>query len=467
MQYFPIFVGLKGKSCLVAGGGQVAARKVRLLKRAGADVLVVAPLLDAELRALHDAREIRYQASGFSRQHLQGQWLVIAATDDPATNQEIFRQAEEQGVLANCVDDPAHCRFITPAIVDRSPVIVAISTGGAAPVLARRLREQLEQLLPQRLGGLARMARRWRSRVKATIDSISARRLFWETFFGGKVADYALAGRVDQAETTAATLLAQQSGQATTGHVGLVGAGPGDAGLLTLRALQLMQLADVVLYDRLVSSEVLDLVRRDAELISVGKAAAAHTLDQQQINGLLLKHANQGRRVVRLKGGDPFVFGRGGEELEQLRAAGIQFEVVPGITAALGCSSYAGIPLTHRDYSHSVQIVTAHCQKLLECVDWPSLTGKAQTLVFYMTVKNLPQIQLELIKHGLQPDLPIALVENGTRPEQRVVTGPLCDLASIARRHNIKAPAVLIVGQVVRLRDQCDWFSQPALPLSA
>ncbi len=465
VDYFPLFVRLEGQSCLVIGGGATATRKVRMLLKANADVLVVAPGLSDSLRALFEAGEIRYRATIFEPTQLANQRLVVAATNDPEVNEQIYNAAEARGVLVNSVDDPSHSRFITPAIVDRSPIQVAISSGGAAPVLARRLRQQLEVMLPQRLGRLAQLAERWRDRVKRRFASLASRRQFWEQVLNGEVADLVEAGQENAAERHMARAL--QSSQRRAGHLALVGAGPGDAGLLTLRALQLIQHADVVFHDRLVSDAVLELVRRDAELVAVGKQPGAHSFAQEQINDLLRQRLQAGQRVVRLKGGDPFVFGRGGEEIEALEGAGHSFEVVPGISAAMGCASYAGIPLTHRDYSHSVQLVTAHCQKRLECVDWSKLSQPQQTLVFYMGIKHAPEVERQLIAHGLKPSTPVALVENGTRRDQRVVTGSVAGLGELVAREKILAPAVIIVGDVVKLRQACQWFEADSASFKA
>jgi uroporphyrin-III C-methyltransferase / precorrin-2 dehydrogenase / sirohydrochlorin ferrochelatase len=300
--------------------------------------------------------------------------LVVAATSRAAVNAWVAHQAEVRNIPVNVVDDRLLSRFIMPAIVDRSPVIVAVSSGGDAPVLTRRLREKLEAFLPSRIGRLAELAGAWRGQVKRRIRDPLQRRKFWERFFDGPAAADMLAGRERQAQDSVEQSLRLADDSNWRGEVALVGAGPGDPGLLTLRALRLLQDADVVLHDRLVSQAVLALVRRDAELVSVGKAAGHAPIPQEQINTLLIEHARAGKRVVRLKGGDPFVFGRGGEELEALAAAGVRFEVVPGVTAAAGCAAYAGIPLTHRDYAQSLTLVTGHFKVgEAHAVDWQGL----------------------------------------------------------------------------------------------
>ena len=464
MDYFPIFLRLVGERVLVVGGGEVAARKVELLLRASAAVTVVAPELIASLAALTAANKLTYVAGEFQPEHLDGMRLAIAATDKHSINAWVAHQAERRHIPVNVVDDRELSRFIVPAIVDRSPVIVAIGSSGDAPVLTRRLREKLESFLPQRLGVLAKLAGKLRATVKARIEDAGARRRFWETFFDGPIASDVLADRTDPQDPAlerrihdALTSLATQG--RPQGEVALVGAGPGDPGLLTLRALRALQNADVVLYDRLVSDEVLDLARRDAERIYVGKAAGNAHVSQEGINDLLVKLASEGKRVCRLKGGDPFIFGRGGEELEALAAAGIRFEVVPGITAAAGCAAYAGIPLTHRDHAQALTFVTGHCKGETDQLDWSLLARPGQTSVFYMGLGHLENIVARLIEHGVPQDRAAAVIEQGTRATQRVVTASLHELAAKVRAANIESPALLIVGEVTRLHETLHWFN--------
>lgn len=465
MDYFPIFVRLAGEPVLVVGGGDVAARKVELLLRTSAKVTVVAPELVASLAAKAAAGEITHLREEFRPDHLDGMRLAIAATDKRSINAWVSRQAGRRNVPVNVVDDRELSRFIVPAIVDRSPVVVAVGSSGDAPVLTRRLREQLEAILPQGLGALAKLAGKLRPIVKARIESPAARRRFWENFFDGPVASDVLAGRTDAADLVLErrlndSLSALLRPAARRGEVALVGAGPGDPGLLTLRALRALQNADVVLYDRLVSEEVLDLARRDAERVYVGKAAGQAHVSQDEINALLVKLALEGKRVCRLKGGDPFIFGRGGEELEALAAAGVQFEVVPGVTAAAGCAAYAGIPLTHRDHAQALTFVTGHTKNEGDAtIDWASLARPAQTVVFYMGLGQLDSIFARLRQHGAPADRAAALVEQGTRPAQRVVTGTLQDLPGKVRAAGIEAPALLIVGEVARLHETLQWFN--------
>jgi uroporphyrin-III C-methyltransferase / precorrin-2 dehydrogenase / sirohydrochlorin ferrochelatase len=464
MDYFPIFLRLAGEPVLVVGGGEVAARKIDLLLRTSAKVRVVAPELVSGLAQKAAAGEIVHIAGEFSPEHLDGVRLAIAATDKHSINAWVARQAERRNIPVNVVDDRELSRFIVPAIVDRSPVVVAVGSSGDAPVLTRRLRERLESFLPQRLGALAKLAGKLRPTIKERIASPARRRKFWENFFDGTVAADVLAGRTVEVSDIASTL---QTADRGLGEVVLVGAGPGDPGLLTLRALRALQNADVILYDRLVSAEVLDLARRDAERINVGKTAGGAQVSQDEINALLVQLAQQGKRVCRLKGGDPFIFGRGGEELEALAAAGVRFEVVPGVTAAAGCAAYAGIPLTHRDHAQSLVFVTGHVKaEGDDALDWDQLARPAQTVVFYMGLGSLERILQRLREHGAPESRAAAVVEQGTRAEQRVVTGTLADLARKVNEEGVQSPALLIVGEVTRLHETLRWFNAAANPIS-
>ena len=453
MDYFPAFLKLDGKPCLLVGGGDVAMRKARLLLAAGATLTIVSPeIVPALDKMLADARSLSHVRRRFRKTDVEGKWLVVSATGDPAVEREVAAAAERQRVFCNAVDDPQNCSYLTPAIVDRSPIVIAVSTGGSAPVLARKIRAQIEALLPAGLGDVANLAGRWRGRVIATLADLRDRLRFWETFFDGRIATEVLADRGDVAERLAAALLGISAGdQDGRGEAWLVGAGPGDPGLLTLRAMQIMQSADVILYDRLVSSEVLGLARRDARLISVGKSPGCSVNSQDEINELLVRLVADGNRVCRLKGGDPFIFGRGGEEAEALQAAGLPCHVVPGITAAAGCAAYAGIPLTHRDAAQSVVMLTAHGKNSVDNLDWPSLARDRQTLAVYMAVRRFPDLMQQLIKHGRAADTPVAIIERGTTPQQRVVRGTLGQLTLLAEAHRIQAPAMLIIGEVARL----------------
>lgn len=457
MDYLPIFCRLDNKPVLLVGGGEVAERKARLLLDAGAQLTVVAPELDPELAELAANGTIEWLAGEFAPAQLTGKWLVVAATDRREVNALVYQSANQARIFANVVDDPKRSSFIMPSIIDRSPLMVAISSGGKAPVLARLLREKLEALLPQHLGAVAAFAGSLRERVKARFASMGERRRFWERLLGADRLGQALArGDSASANQLADSLFADDAG--ARGEVILVGAGPGDPGLLTLHALRQMQQADVVVYDRLVSDEVMALVRRDAKRIFVGKQAGNHCVPQEGINQLLLEEAKKGQRVVRLKGGDPFIFGRGGEELETLVGSGVGFQVVPGITAASGCAAYAGIPLTHRDHAQSVRFVTAHGKGGARDLDWPLLARDRQTLVFYMGLSSCTVIREQLLAHGKAGDTPVALIERGTQPSQRVIRGTLDQLPELAI--GVESPALIMVGSVVTLADRLAWFGQ-------
>ncbi|MEM0551854.1 MULTISPECIES: siroheme synthase CysG [Aeromonas] len=464
MDYLPIFCRLDNKPVLLVGGGEVAERKARLLLDAGAHLTVVAPELDPELAELAANGSIEWLAGEFAPAQLTGKWLVVAATDRREVNALVYQSANRARIFANVVDDPKRSSFIMPSIIDRSPLMVAISSGGKAPVLARLLREKLEALLPQHLGAVAAFAGSLRERVKARFASMGERRRFWERLLGADRLGQALArGDSASAHQLADNLFADESQSA--GEVVLVGAGPGDPGLLTLHALRQMQQADVVVYDRLVSDEVMALVRRDAKQIFVGKQAGNHCVPQEGINQLLLEEAKKGQRVVRLKGGDPFIFGRGGEELETLVGTGIGFQVVPGITAASGCAAYAGIPLTHRDHAQSVRFVTAHGKGGARDLDWPLLAKDKQTLVFYMGLSSCATIREQLLAHGKASNTPVALIERGTQPCQRVIRGTLDELPALAV--GVESPALIMVGSVVTLADRLAWFGSASQPQRA
>lgn len=458
MDYLPLFADIRHKPVLVVGGGDVAARKIELLRRAGAHVLVVSHHLCEELATLHDSGSIEWLAKDYQATQLDQVFLVIAATDDGELNGQVYLDATARHLLANVVDDQPKCSFIFPSIVDRSPLVVAISSSGTAPVLARLLREKLESLLPANLGQMAQIAGQWRGKVKARFNKMSDRRRFWEKAFNGLFANQVASGNVEGAKRTLDQQLTDP--EAPQGEIILVGAGPGDSGLLTLRGLQVMQLADVVLYDYLVSDEILDLVRRDADRICVGKRANAHSVPQEETNRLLVELAKQGKRVVRLKGGDPFIFGRGGEELQAAVAAGIPFQVVPGVTAAAGATAYAGIPLTHRDHAQSVLFVTGQCRADGNGTDWPSLARSRQTLAIYMGTMAAGEIADQLMAHGRDPATPAAVISRGTRQDQQVLTGTLQQLEELAR--NAPTPALLVIGEVVKLHHELAWFQHSA-----
>ncbi len=456
MDYFPIFIKLTQQPCLVVGAGNCAARKIELLSRAGAKITVVARDISSEITARNDL--IIHQKE-FETSDLHGFKLVISATNDTATNQYVSKCANQHNVLVNVVDSPALCDFIFPAIVDRAPITIAISSGGMSPVLARLLRAKIETLIPPTYGVLAKLAEKFRETVKQTVSPPSNRRIFWENVLQGRVAELVFAGKNDEAEQELTQAINQNATFSNNGEVYLIGAGPGAADLLTFRALRLMQQADVVVYDRLVSPDILDLARRDADKIYVGKERSQHALPQEKINSLLVKLAKEGKRVARLKGGDPFIFGRGGEEIETLMEQNVTFQVVPGITAATGCASYAGIPLTHRDYAQSCIFVTGHLKNDGVNLNWTQLAAPNQTVVIYMGLIGLERICQSLIAHGSAADLPIALIEKGTTSQQRVVTGTLSTLPEIVKHETIKPPTLIIIGMVVSLHKKLNWFA--------
>lgn len=462
LAHFPLFLDLQEVPVLLVGAGAVGRRKLELLVRAGARVRIVDPHLDpVQAKALQSAgHEVRVAA--FQAAHLQGQRLVIAATDERAVNAAVAQAARDLGLWVNVVDAPDLGNAIVPAIVSRGPITVGISTGGVAPVLARRLRARIESLLEPVLGGLALLLARWRGRIRAAREDVAARRDWYEAALDGPLVDLLRCGQLAAAESWLARSLAEAP--ATRGRVVLVGAGPGDPGLLTLTALRHLQRADVIVHDRLVSAEVLDLARRDAERIEVGKTGGGHSVSQLEIHQILLAQAQAGRHVVRLKGGDPLIFARGGEELAVLQQAGIPFEVVPGITAAQGCAAYAGIPLTHRDLAQAVRLVTAHCQGSIDRLDWTALARGGETLVFYMALAQLGEIQLRLLAGGRSADTPFALIEQGTRSRQRVVDGTLGQLVITAAAAGVRSPALLIVGDVCAPAHRYPWFQGLAEP---
>ncbi len=455
---FPIFAVLENQPCLVVGGGEVASRKVNLLLRANASVTIVAPAICPQIKILKQEERITHIERRFEDRDISARFLVIAATDDATVNRHVSKLATAHIVPVNVVDQPELCTFTIPSIVDRSPVTIAVSTSGTSPVLARLLRARLETLIPSAYVKLAMLVSDFRQEVKQILPDVRDRRRFWENVLQGPVAEMLLSGKERTARDalTQAVEFAQPSLQ--QGEVYLVGAGPGDPDLLTFRALRLMQQADVVLYDRLVSKEILDLTRRDAQRVYVGKERSNHAMPQPAINIQLACFAREGKRTLRLKGGDPFIFGRGGEEIGELAKAGIPFQVVPGITAASGCASYAGIPLTHRDYAQSCIFVTGHLKDGSIELNWETLAQPKQTVVIYMGLLGLPVICRELIAHGVSDNMPIALIEQGTTPNQRVFTGTLASLPEIIEGTTVHAPTLLIIGEVVYLHETLSWF---------
>ncbi len=464
MDYLPIFQAVAGKPCLVVGGGETALRKVTSLLRAGAAVTLVSPSLSPPLARLAEADDLRHLARPFESDDVAGMRLIVAATDDREVNRRIAALAGERDIPVNVVDDPDACTFLLPSVIDRSPVVVAVSSGKASPVLARLLRTRLESLIPAGYGQLARLCASYRERVKQRFDRSIDRRRFWDRVLEGAVAERIFSGQIEEAEAVMERELAAGATDTNMGEVYLVGAGPGDPDLLTFRALRLMQQADVVVYDRLVAEPILNMTRRDARRVYVGKERNQHTMRQEEINRLLADLAREGHRVLRLKGGDPFIFGRGGEEIDTLAAEGIPFQVVPGITAAAGCASYSGIPLTHRDYAQSVTFVTGHLKDGSMNLNWPQLAQPGQTVVFYMGLVGLSTIVEQLIVHGARPGLPVALVQQGTTHLQRVYAGTLETILDVVAAEPPQPPTLIIVGEVVRLREKLNWFHTPAAP---
>lgn len=456
MNFYPLFADLRGRAVLLAGAGKIAERKAESLLQAGAHIRVVAERLNPAFQTWRDEGKIVWLGGVFHDFYLDDVFLAVAATGDHAFDQGVFQAAEARGKFCNTVDNADLCSYIVPALIDRSPIQIAVSSGGTSPVLARKWRQIIETLLPLHTGKMAAIAGKWRNRVKEKIDGMEHRRRFWENLFDSRFNTLAAQGNLEAAETE---LAAQLEGyRPAEGEVTLVGAGPGDAGLLTIHALQALQAADIVLYDALVSDDILGMVRKDAEKISVGKRAGCHHVQQEETNQLLVQYASAGLRVVRLKGGDPFVFGRGGEEAQVLRKAGVPYRIVPGVTAALGATAYAGIPLTHRDCAQSALFVTGHSRHDGEQPDWRTLALSHQTLAIYMGTLRASVIAQKLIEYGRSEDTPVAVISNGTLPNQAVQAGRLKDLPQMAEK--APRPALMIIGEVAALRDELKWFGE-------
>jgi uroporphyrin-III C-methyltransferase/precorrin-2 dehydrogenase/sirohydrochlorin ferrochelatase len=463
MQALPIFINITNRHCVVIGGGDVATRKVASLLKANAAVCLISPVICDELGVLVADQKIHYIPATYSAaEQLQGACLVIAATDDNAVNTAVSNDAQALNIPVNVVDSPALCTFTMASIVDRSPIVIAISSEGNAPVLARYIRTKIETMLPAGYGRIAAIAGEFREQVKTKFASTQQRRIFWEGVLQGPIVERILSGQDAAARQALDDALSDTAKPGHHGEVYLVGGGPGDPDLLTFRALRLMQQCDVCVYDKLVSPEVMELVRRDAELIYVGKARDQHTMPQDEINDLLASLALQGKRVLRLKGGDPFIFGRGGEEIETLMQRGVPFQVVPGITAANGVSTYAGIPLTHRDYAQACLFITGHLKNGTIDLDWVAMSRPRQTVVIYMGLVGLAEICQQLMRHGVAADMPAAVIQQGTTQRQRVVTATLKDLAEKVGAAEMKPPCLTIIGEVVRLREKLNWFEPGA-----
>ncbi|MDG2251804.1 MAG: siroheme synthase CysG [Gammaproteobacteria bacterium] len=459
MEFLPIFLDIKERHCVLVGGGEVAYRKALLLIKAQAKLIIVATNFCDSLVELANGNSFVRIDSDFSPRHLQDAILVIAATDDEHVNAFVAETAAKENIPVNVVDQPALCSFIMPAIVDRSPVVVAISSGGKSPVLTRKIKTLNESMISDREGDLALLLGEYRDAVKERFSSFNERLRFWEELLESELTELVYSGKTDAAKELIVRYLTTKKKERLGGEVYLVGAGPGDPDLLTLRALRLMHKADVVLYDRLVSPEVMNKLRPDAEKIHVGKARSNHTVEQESINQMLVRYAREGKRVLRLKGGDPFIFGRGGEELSSLTNAEIPFQVVPGITAASGCASYAGIPLTHRDYAQSVRFLTGHLKDGELILDWKNLVQEHETLVFYMGLLGISTICEQLVKHGMEASMPIAVVQQGTRRSQRVLSAELKTMPALIENSNLKAPTIIIIGKVVDLRAELNWYN--------
>jgi len=458
MEHLPIFINLKQKPVLVVGGGDIALRKINLLIKAQARVDCLSPFFCEGMNSLSRDNYVNLINKSFEPADIKDYSVIIAATDDATVNSSISSIAHDKRIPVNVVDSPALSSFIMPSIVDRSPVIIAVSSAGKAPVLARIIRAKLETVIPSAYGILAEIAGEYRQKVKDRFSKIKDRRAFWEATFSGVIAEKVFSGRINEAKDDIEKQL-NDSVEMELGEVYLVGAGPGDPDLLTFKALRLIQQADVVLYDRLVSKGVMELVRRDSELIYVGKKGGSDKSTRQvDINNQLVELAKSGKRVCRLKGGDPFIFGRGGEEIESLSENGIPFQVVPGITAASGCSSYAGIPLTHRDYSQSCRFVTAHLKNGTTNLPWDEFIVDQQTIVFYMALSGANYICEKLMEHGMDKDMPIAIIEKGTMPEQKVYISSLTKLPDLLAKEDIHAPTLMIVGEVVKLNEKLNWY---------
>ena len=462
MDHLPVFLNVKGQRALVVGSGTLAARKADLLLRAGCDLTVLAPTLCDDLARLVQKHQVKHKTSDLSTDDLNGCAIAFGASSDTAINRKLHDLATAAGVPVNISDNPELCDFIMPAVVDRSPLLVAIGSGGTTPLLTRMLKARFETTIPAAYGRLAEFAGSYRQRVKDSIPNMTRRRRFWETMIAGPVAEQLFSGQEAEATALMDSLLeeaATAGDRPPRGEVYLVGTGPGDPDLLTFRALRLMQQADVVLYDRLIGDGILNLVRRDASRIYVGKMKKDHSVPQEEISELLIRLAREGKRVLRLKGGDPFVFGRGGEEIATLADNGVAFQVIPGVTAANGCAAYAGIPLTHRDHAQSYVVVTGHEKDGKLNLNWKSLIQPRQTVVIYMGLTSLGTITEGFLSNGADPATPAAVIENGTRAGQRVITGTLESLPDKSTEAEIKSPALIIVGSVVTLRDKLSWFA--------
>lgn len=458
MEFLPLFLNIREQHCVIVGGGEVALRKAILLIKAKANLSLISPQFISQLQDLSEEGRCKLLQEEFVAEQLEGASIVIAATNSKNTNARVAKAADKKNIPVNVVDQPELCSFIMPSIVDRSPVVVAISSSGRSPVLTRKIKELNETLISNREGQLAELLGAFREKVRNKYSDFIERVKFWESLLESEVTELVYSGNEGAAIQLIEDKLKQSDQTEAIGEVYLVGAGPGDPDLLTLRALRLMHKADVVLYDRLVSQEIMDKLRPDAEKIHVGKASSNHPVEQETINEMLVRLARSGKRVLRFKGGDPFIFGRGGEEIESLSKANIPFQIVPGITAASGCASYAGIPLTHRDHAQSVRFLTGHLKDNTLNLDWANLIQEQETLVFYMGLLGIKTICEQLIDHGMDAEMPIAVVQQGTTKTQRVVTADLKTMPAVVDTEKLKAPTIIIIGRVVGLRNSLDWY---------
>ena len=453
---------LSKQSVLLIGGGEVAERKLDLLLKANAKLTIISPqFTDYILSLIKNNKNITAITSNYKSEYMDDSFsFVIAATNDESLNEEIASQANQKGILVNVVDKPNICDFIFPSILERGPITVAVSTGGSSPVLARLLRTKLETMIPGAYGRLAKIVSENRIPVRKKLVNSKSNRIFWEQMLNGKFVELVLSGQDNEAVNYLNNEInrfdEEKKGE---GEVYLVGAGPGDPDLLTFRALRLMQQADIALFDRLVHPSIIDLIRRDAQKIYVGKQRDNHTVRQEEINNLLVKYAKQGKRVLRLKGGDPFIFGRGGEEIDTLVDNNVSFQVVPGITSASGCSAYSGIPLTHRDHAQSCIFVTGHLKEGKLDLNWEKLIQPNQTIVFYMGLVSIDIICRQLIANGLDSKTPCALVQQGTTPDQKVYTSTVENMSQLVKEKKPMAPTIFIIGFVVNLREKLNWYN--------
>ena len=460
MSYLPLFIETTGKKCLIVGGGKVASRKLIPILKAKMKVTLISPEVIEEIELnFHKNKNLKIIKRKFKPEDIEDQFLIIAATNEKTTNQKIAKLSKDNNILVNMAEDSLSGNTLIPSVVDRDPIKIAVSSGAASPILTRLVKTRLETVIPYSFSKLADIMMEYRDAVKKNFLKISDRRKFWEVFLDGPVSEMVLSGHIDKAKKALDESLKENKFLEKTGEVYLVGAGPGDPELLSFKALRLMQKADIVIYDRLVSRPIMNLIRQDTEKIYVGKQRADHAMPQENINQLLARLALEGKKVLRLKGGDPFIFGRGGEEIESLIKDDIPFQIVPGITAASGCASYAGIPLTHRDYSQACIFVTGHLRDGTVNLNWEMLAHEKQTLIFYMGMHGSKIICEELIKHGLSDETPAALIVKGTTEDQEVIIGNLKNMPEIIMERKIVPPTLLIIGDVVKLHNKLKWFN--------